>query len=349
MVTSIRVIHYLNQFFGGIGGEEKANVPLQTIEGPVGPGKLLHKALGGEGMVLGTVVCGDNYFNDEKENALVSLKEAIERFKPDVVVAGPAFSAGRYGLACGEVCKVAQRQGIHAVTAMYPENPALLECRREVYIFPTGVNPSGMASVLERVAKFVLKLAKGESIGSSDQEGYLPRGIRRLAKASEPGYKRAVDMLVAKLHGKPFKTEIPVLLPERVKPAPPIDNISNAVIAMVTTCGLIPKGNPDGQVSANADRYFRYSIEGLSQMESKDWGAFHAGYNNNIANDNANYILPLRPMRMLESQGIIGRIYPWIFTLSGCSTPVAISKRIGIEIAQELLEGEVDGCLLLSA
>lgn len=349
MVTSIRVIHYLNQFFGGIGGEEKANEPLQTIEGPVGPGKLIQKALGDEGMVVGTVVCGDNYFNDEKEKALVSFKEAIGRFKPDVVVAGPAFNAGRYGLACGEVCKAAQRQGIPAVTAMYPENPAILECRREIYIFPTKVSPSGMASIIEKLARFALKLAKGESIRSSDQEGYLPRGIRRVAKASEPGYKRAVDMLAAKLHGKPFKTEIPILLPERVKPAPPIDNISHAIIAMVTTCGLIPRGNPDGQVSANADRYFRYSIERLSQLESKDWGAFHAGYNNTIANENPDYILPLRPMRILESQGIVGHIYPWIFTLSGCSTPVAISKRIGIEIAQELLEGEVDGCLLLSA
>jgi glycine reductase len=199
------------------------------------------------------------------------------------------------------------------------------------------------------MANFALKLAKRETIESAEKEGYLPRGIRRLAEASEPGYKRAVDMLAAKLHGKSFKTEIPVLLPEKVKPAPPIPDSANAMIAAVSTCGLIPRGNPNRQVALNSDRYFRYSIEGLSQLERKDWEAFHSGYHNAIATENPNYILPLRQLRILESQGLIGCIFPWIFALSGCSTPVAVSKRIGAEIAQELVDGEVDGCILLSA
>ena len=28
----LRVVHYVNQFFGGIGGEEKANVPVEVRE-----------------------------------------------------------------------------------------------------------------------------------------------------------------------------------------------------------------------------------------------------------------------------------------------------------------------------
>ena len=35
----MRVVHYLNQFFGGIGGEEKAGVPLEARPGAVGPGR----------------------------------------------------------------------------------------------------------------------------------------------------------------------------------------------------------------------------------------------------------------------------------------------------------------------
>ena len=35
----VKVMHYLNQFFGQIGGEEKAGIPPQLKEGPtpIGP------------------------------------------------------------------------------------------------------------------------------------------------------------------------------------------------------------------------------------------------------------------------------------------------------------------------
>ncbi len=148
MSMPIRFMHFLNQFFGQMGGEEKANLPLQVIEGPVGPGAALQKLLQDEGQVVATVVCGDNYFNEEKEKALADFNKALGKFKPDIVLAGPAFNAGRYGLACGEVCRAAQRQGIPAVTAMYPENPGVLEHRREVYIFPTKERPADMVSAI---------------------------------------------------------------------------------------------------------------------------------------------------------------------------------------------------------
>ena len=32
----IKVVHYLNQFFGQMGGEDKAGTPPQVKEGPVG-------------------------------------------------------------------------------------------------------------------------------------------------------------------------------------------------------------------------------------------------------------------------------------------------------------------------
>ena len=36
MSGSLRIVHYLNQFFGGIGGEEEANRPVEVRDGPVG-------------------------------------------------------------------------------------------------------------------------------------------------------------------------------------------------------------------------------------------------------------------------------------------------------------------------
>ena len=93
MAKRYRVVHFLNQFFAGIGGEEQANTPVQVSEGPVGPGRALQQALGDEGVVVATVASGDNYFNEELASALASVRAALREHRPDVVVAGPAFNA----------------------------------------------------------------------------------------------------------------------------------------------------------------------------------------------------------------------------------------------------------------
>ena len=344
----MRVVHYLNQYFGGLGGEEHAGAPLRVAEEAVGPARPLLEALGPDAEFAGALIGGDNYLIEEKEDALAAVEEALRNLRPDVVVAGPAFGAGRYGVNCGEVCKAAQRLGIPAVTAMHEENPGVLEHRGQVYILPTGEGVAEMPQIVSELARFARKLATGAPIGSAGEEGYLPTGVRHTGPASEPGFRRAVDMLVNKLRGDPFQTEIPVLLPERVPPAPPIEDIGDARIALITTGGLIPRGNPERQLAGNPDRYFRYSVEGRAQLDRADWEAFHSGYFNGIASDNPNYVLPLGPMRTLERGGEIGGVHPWIFTLPGVGTPVVKAQRLGSEIAEELVEGGVDGCLLVA-
>ena len=37
----IKIVHYINQFFAGIGGEEKADIKPEVREGVVGPGAAL--------------------------------------------------------------------------------------------------------------------------------------------------------------------------------------------------------------------------------------------------------------------------------------------------------------------
>ena len=43
-MSKIRVVQYINQFFAQIGGEEKADIPAELREGPVGPGLALNQA-----------------------------------------------------------------------------------------------------------------------------------------------------------------------------------------------------------------------------------------------------------------------------------------------------------------
>jgi glycine reductase len=65
-------------------------------------------------------------------------------------------------------------------------------------------------------------------------------------------------------------------------------------------------------------------------------------------NSNPNYILPLSFLRDLERRGEIGGIYPYIYALPGVSTPVAQARRMGAEVARELAEAGVSGCLLVA-
>ncbi len=344
---TIRVVHYLNQFFAGRGGDEAAGMPLEAIEGPVRSGALIQNLMGGQGEIVGTLVCGDNYANEETEATLEAAGEALDRFRPDVVIAGPAFNAGRYGLACGEIGSLAESRGIKAVAAMHEENPGAAQHRRRVYILKTGESPVGMNEAAAKIAAFALKLARGDEIGPADEEGYVAR-TRKIVRAAKPGAQRAIDMLAAKVNGNPFNTEIPVILPDRVEPAAPIADMSTATIALVTTGGLIPRGNPERQTAGNPEQYYTYSIEGMTELDGSDWEAFHGGYFNGTASDNPNYILPLQQLRTLEDQGVVGGIYPSLFTMPGVGTSVPKARRLGARMADEMLEHDVDGALLVA-
>ena len=209
MDKPVRVVHYVNQFFAGLGGEKAANRPVEVRREPVGATRGLIAALGDRASVVATIVGGDNYMNDERERARAAVGEALRELSPDVVIAGPAFEAGRYSLACAEVCRAAAAHGIAAVTAMHPAAPAATMYRRDLLIVPTGPTAADMPRVLPALARLALKIARGEALGPAEVEGYLPRGARKSAMREAPGFLRALDMLEAKLAGRPITSEIP--------------------------------------------------------------------------------------------------------------------------------------------
>ncbi|MGD8763080.1 MAG: glycine/betaine/sarcosine/D-proline family reductase selenoprotein B, partial [Desulfobacteraceae bacterium] len=105
MDSKLSVVHYLNQFFGQIGAEDKADTPPLKEDGPIGPGRLFQEIFGQIADIKGTVICGDNYFNEHFEAAKAKVIRLIKGYHPDLIIAGPAFNAGRYGVACGAVCQ----------------------------------------------------------------------------------------------------------------------------------------------------------------------------------------------------------------------------------------------------
>ena len=349
MSTPVRVVHYLNQFFGGIGAEEHANVPVKVQEGAVGPGKALQAAMGGAGTVGATIISGDNFFVEETGTASAAVREALDRWKPDVVVAGPAFDAGRYGMACGIMSRLATEKGIPSVTAMHPDNSGIVVYGKEMITIPTGLEVKDMASITKRLAEFALKMGSGEALGPAEQEGYLPRGIRRLIQKERTGAERAVAMLADYLHARPFTPEFPLSLYDTISPAEPVKDLKNATVALVSSGGIVPRDNPDNQVSSRAEKYFKYSIEGIDELTVSDWRSVHGGFNTYYLNEkDPNYALPLRYARRLEKEGAFKHLYSTMFSTMGTGCAVTVAQNMGRDIASELKEAGVDAVLLVA-
>ena len=163
---AFRVVHYINQFYAGIGGEEKADYKPEIREGVVGPGMALNGAFKGEAEVVATVICGDSYFASNMDEATKTILEMIAKYKPDVFVAGPAFNAGRYGTACGAMCAAVSKEfNIPVISGMYPENPGVEMYKKFAWIIQTPNSAAGMRKAVPNMAAFALKLLKGEAIG----------------------------------------------------------------------------------------------------------------------------------------------------------------------------------------
>lgn len=345
----IRVVHYLNQFFGQIGGEDKADVPPEKREGSLGPGKALEAALGGEASVVGTVICGDNYFAEHTDQATEEVLNFIRGLEPDLVVAGPAFNAGRYGPACGAVCRaVSTDLKVPAITGMYPENPGVELYGKDIFCVKTGSSAAGMRQAVAVMADLGLRLVKKQDIGTPEAEGYLPRGIRKEAWAQKNGAARAVDMLLAKIEGTPFVTELPMPAFDRVSPAPPVRDLASATVALVTEGGIVPKGNPDRLESARATKYLEYSLEGIDDLSGNDFQSVHGGYSGVFANEDPDRVLPVDALRKSEREGKIGALYRSFFTTTGNGTSLENSRKFGKEIAERLIASGVSAVILTS-
>lgn len=348
-MTKFRVVHYINQFFGQIGGEEKADVPPEKCQGPVGPGLALTAAFKDEAEIVATIICGDSYFNENMDSATETIIKMVKEEKPDLFIAGPAFNAGRYGVAAGAIASAVKEQlNIPSITGMYEENPGADMYKQNVYIIRTGNSAAKMRTAIPPMAALALKLLKGEPIGSAAQEGYIPTGVRKNLFEEKRGSARAVDMLLKKLAGEPFETEYPMPTFDRVAPQPAVKDLAHANIALVTSGGIVPKGNPDHIESSSASRYGEYSIAGFDDLTSADHETAHGGYDPVYANEDPDRVLPVDVLRDMEKEGIIGKLNDYYYATVGNGTAVANAKKFAEEIAQKLKMQNVDAVILTS-
>jgi len=348
-MEKFKLVHYVNQFYGQIGGEEKADQRPILKDGSVGPGVQLQSLLNDSAEIVATVICGDTYFAENTNEAIGEILELIKYYEFDGFIAGPAFNAGRYGIACGAICKAVQEKfQVPVLTSMYPENPGVDLYSKDIYILKCGKSAANMREALNNIGRFITKLLEGREIGFPEEEGYIPQGRRVNVWAEEIGAVRAVNMLLKKMKGEEFETELPMPIFDRVKPAPPVKDMENSIIALVTTGGIVPKNNPDHIESANASKFGKYNIEGLNDLKKGEYETVHGGFDPVYALDDPDRVLPLDAMRVIEKEGVIGKLYNYFYTTVGNTTAVSSAERFGEAIAKELISNGVSGAILTS-
>lgn len=348
-MSKLKVLHYINQFYAGIGGEEKADYEPELRVGPVGPGAAFNAAYGDKAEIVNTIICGDSFFNENLEEAQKRIMAMVNEVNPDLFVAGPAFNAGRYGVACGAVCQMVKEEtGIPVVTGMYVENPGAEMYKDKVYVISTRPSATGMRTAVPQMAALSLKLANKEDILSSVEEGYIPNGVRVNFFEKERGAKRAVNMLLAKMAGKAYTTEYPMPAFDRVAPAAPLKDLTKATVALVTSGGIVPKGNPDHIEASSASKYGEYDITGVNDLTAEGYETAHGGYDPTYANDDADRVLPVDILRDLEKEGIIGKLHHLFYSTVGNGTAVKSAKAFAAEIAGKLKKDGVDVVILTS-
>jgi glycine reductase len=327
-----RIVHYLNQFFIGAGGEDAAASPPSSQPGAVGPGRRLAQLLGDEHEIVATVSCGDDDAAGRPE-AVGEIVALIQQAEPDLVVTGPAFTSGRYGLACARVAAAAVAAGIPAVAAMHPDNPGIDE-KGAAPVVASGEAARLMGAALDTLAAAVKKLLAGETLTYDDGlVGLAPRTPRM---ADRNAAERAVDLALRRLGGDRDATEVPLPKFDRVTPAPPVDDLSTATLAILTEGALVPDDNPGALESARATKWLRYSLEGRDALAPGEWRSVHGGFSTVYANEDPHRILPLDAARELERQGKIGRLHHEYLVTVGNGTSVANARRFGVEWAADL-------------
>lgn len=345
----MRVVHYLNQFFGGLGGEEKAAAQLESRAGAVGPGKLFEQLLGADAELVTTLICGDNYAVENQPSMIAAAVETVREAQADIFVAGPCFLAGRYGVAAGALCcAVQEKLGIPVITGMARENPGADLYHEPLYIIDSGDNTAKMREVLTKMAHLALKLMRQEVIGSPKEEGYIARGLIRDQFVEKNSGRRLVDMVLAKVQGKTFESE---MLPTAFAPIPTppgVKDLQRAKLMLITDGGLVPKGNPDKIQGSAATRWGSYKISDCADLKGEDYEISHGGYDPQFVKQDPDRLLPLDVMRELEREGVIGALHDEFLSTSGLANPLSNTRRMGREMAEKAKRLGIDAIILTS-
>ena len=90
--------------------------------------------------------------------------------------------------------------------------------------------------------------------------------------------------------------------------------MAHAKIALVTSGGIVPKGNPDPIESSSASNCSKYDIDGVMDLTEATYETAHGGYDPVYANEDADRVLPVDVLREFEKKGKTGSLHRYFYT-----------------------------------
>ena len=225
--------------------------------------------------------------------------------------------------------------------------------KKDVIIVEGANAAAKMRKDLKNLIKVANKILKGEQLQCS-VDGYFPRGKREElwledTRENTAAY-RGVQMLIKKIKGEDYQTELIIPKKDVVPIADPV-NLDEAVIALVTTGGIVPVDNPDRIQSASATRWGRYDITGVDSLPNRaaeGYKTIHAGFDPAAAAADPNVIMPVDAMRAYEKEGKYARLHNYFYSTVGTGTTESEAARMASEIIPFLEEDGVNAIILTS-
>ena len=136
---------------------------------------------------------------------------------------------------------------------------------------------------------------------------------------------------------------------DEAPPAPPLVQVKDRRIALVTTSGVVPWGNPDRFKTYRNTHWQKYNIAepGEPEPEMGD-GAWRL--QRRLYESESSLWSSADALRALESEGAIGpgKLYPAYYVIPGNQGSPAVMRRVGQEIAADLKKDAVEGVLFVA-
>ena len=97
----------------------------------------------------------------------------------------------------------------------------------------------------------------------------------------------------------------------------------------------------------------QYSVEEIFHRAAEiddrcQWDVWHGGYNTVFMHENPNYGVPLDGVRDTQTQGMLGRLHPYFYSIPGSFGQISVMQNIGKEILKDLKAQGINGALLVS-
>ena len=135
---------------------------------------------------------------------------------------------------------------------------------------------------------------------------------------------------------------------DSVPPAKAVADIGRANIAIITTGGLVPVGNPDKMPSGTASIWKRYAIDSLDAFRPGEFFSVHGGYSTNNVNADPEVLVPLSTIKEELREGAFGSLHPFYYATTGNLTALKDARRMGQEIAGVLHKEGVEAAIFVS-